>query len=411
MSEIAFVSARKVRLEASVRKGHKNAQKALELAKSPDRFLSTVQIGITLIGIFTGIYSGENFSSKLDTVFERIAFIRPYAHTLSVTLIVIATTYLTLVLGELVPKRLGLSSPESVARATVRPMIFMSKIAAPFIWLLTVSTNFVLRVLNIKPKKEKVTEEEIRAIVKEGTEGGEVQEVEQDIVNRVFYLGDRKMASLTTHRSDLSWIDVNDSREVVKSKVMKNMHRVYPVSNKSLDEIEGVVFLKELFGNIDDSSFKLSDYTHKANFMHENMTVYNALAQFKTSKVRYAVVTNEFGSITGIVTMNDILEALVGDVEEPYRADSFIPQADGSILFDGQYPFYDFLNHYGKQELYSQHPFNTISGLLLEYFQHIPKEGELFKWMYFEFRIAKMDSARIDKVAVKYAEKAKREDD
>ncbi len=406
MSEIALVSARKVRLEGAAKKGNKSAQRALNLASSPDRFLSTVQIGITLIGIFMGMYSGKSFSAKLQVLFSQIEFIRPYAHIISDVIILIVITYLTLVLGELVPKRIGMTNPEAISRIVAGPMTVLSKITAPFIWLLSTSTNFVIKIMRIRRKDDnRVTEEEIKAIVQEGTEGGEVQEVEQDIVERVFFLGDRKIGSLATHRSELIWIDIDDTVDDIKKKVNDDIHYVYPVADKSLDSLLGIVFLKDLFINIDREDFYLSKYIRKALFLHEGQSVYSVLAQLKESKAHYAFVTDDYGSIDGLITMNDILEALVGEMDD--EREQPIARKDGSVLIDGQYSFYDFLSYYDMQALYPDYPFNTLSGLILDQLKHVPTTGEKMSWLDFELEIMDMDSARIDKVLVKIHKKHK----
>lgn len=404
MSEIALVSARKVRLESAAKKGSKKARKALELVNSPDRFLSTIQIGITLIGIFIGIYSGQNFTSSLESIVAKAALLAPYAHTISVGIIVVTTTYLSLVIGELVPKRLGLSNPETIAQAVARPMNFLSKITAPFIWLLTISTNFFIKLLNIKKvDSSSITEDEIKLIIQRGTKEGEIQEVEQAIVEQVFFLGDRKIASLTTPRNSLVWIDVNDSTKAIKEKVGRRFHYTYPVADKNLDNIVGVVHIKDLFNRINQPDFSLKEHTREAFFLPEGVTVYGALARFRKSKIRYALVTNEFGNIEGIITLNDILKALVGDEDEQASEKlQIIHRTDGSYLVDGQYPFYGFLRYFNQQELYNHTKFNTLSGLLLSKFRHIPKEGDTLRWYNFEFEIMDMDRARIDKVLVTY---------
>ncbi len=400
MSEIALVSARKVRLESTAKKGNKSAQRALKLAGSPNRFLSTVQIGITLIGVFMGMYSGKSFSAKLEVILSQYELIRPYADIISAAIILIVITYLTLVLGELVPKRIGMTNPEAISRIVAAPMNVISKITAPFIWLLSASTSFVIKAMRIRKKDDnRVTEDEIKAIVQEGAEGGEVQEIEQDIVERVFFLGDRKIGSLATHRSELIWIDINDTVDDIKKKVTDDLHYAYPVADKGLDSLLGIIHLKDLFINIDREDFYLSKYIRKALFIHESQSAYSVLAQLKESKEHYAFVTDDFGSIDGLITTNDILEALVGEMDD--ETEQLFVRQDGSILIDGQYSFYDFLSHYDMQALYSDHPFNTLSGLILEQLKHVPATGEKLSWLDFELEVVDMDGARIDKVLVK----------
>ena len=402
MSEIALVSARKARLELEAKRGNKSAQTALKLAGEPDRFLSTIQIGITLIGILTGLYSGEAFAYNLSEVVRHVPVLEPYALGLSKTVIVIIVTYLTVIMGELVPKRIGMGYAERVSMLVARPMFLLSKLALPFVWLLSKSTSFVIKVTGIKANEEnKVTEEEIKAIVKEGFDGGEVQEVEQDIVERVFNLGDRNVGSIMTHRSDLVWLDVTDSIEKIREKVQENLFNIYPVASEKFDNIKGVVYLKDLFGRIDEPDFSLEQVIRPAQYLPENQSVYNALEQFKQARVKYGIVTDEFGGIQGIVTLKDIMEGLIGQVPELGEEAEITQRADGSWLVDGQYNFYDFLEYFDMEDLYAEHDYNTLSGLILEILERVPKTGETLNWLTFEFEIVDMDGARIDKVLVK----------
>lgn len=402
MSEIALVSARKARLELEAKRGNKSAQTALKLAGEPDRFLSTIQIGITLIGILTGLYSGEAFAYNLAEVVRHVPVLEPYALGLSKTVIVIIVTYLTLIMGELVPKRIGMGYAELVSMLVARPMFLLSKLALPFVWLLSKSTSFVIKITGIKANEEnKVTEEEIKAIVKEGFDGGEVQEVEQDIVERVFNLGDRNVGSIMTHRSDLVWLDVTDSIEKIREKVQENLFNIYPVASEKFDNIKGVVYLKDLFGRIDEPDFSLEQVIRPAQYLPENQSVYNALEQFKQARVKYGIVTDEFGGIQGIVTLKDIMEGLIGQVPEIGEEAEITQRADGSWLVDGQYNFYDFLEYFDMEDLYAEHDYNTLSGLILEILERVPKTGETLTWLNFEFEIVDMDGARIDKVLVK----------
>ena len=402
MSEIALVSARKARLELDAKRGNKSAQTALKLAGEPDRFLSTIQIGITLIGILTGLYSGEAFAYNLAEVVRHVPVLEPYALGVSKTIIVIIVTYLTLIMGELVPKRIGMGYAERVSMLVAKPMYFLSKLALTFVWLLSKSTSLVIKITGIKANEEnKVTEEEIKAIVKEGFDGGEVQEVEQDIVERVFNLGDRNVGSIMTHRSDLVWLDVTDSIEKIREKVQENLFNIYPVASEKFDNIKGVVYLKDLFGRIDEPDFSLEEVIRPAQYLPENQSVYNALEQFKEARVKYGIVTDEFGGIQGIVTLKDIMEGLIGQVPEVGEEAEIVQRADGSWLVDGQYNFYDFLEYFDMEDLYAEHDYNTLSGLILEILERVPKTGETLTWLTFEFEIVDMDGARIDKVLVK----------
>lgn len=403
MSEIALISSRKNRLETAAKKGNKSAKTALDLANSPNKFLSAVQIGITLIGILTGIYSGDKITEDVELFVSGFEAAKPYAHSVSVGIVVVVLTFFSLVLGELLPKRIGLNHPESIAKAMAMPMKIISIITAPFIWLLTTSTEFLLDVLQIKPTADgKVTEEEIKAIIKEGTEVGEVQEIEQDIVERVFHIGDRKVNSLMTHRSSMVYLSVDDTLEEIKSKVLDELHSVYPVCEENLDEVVGVVFLKDLFANFEKGNFQLKSIAKEPSYFIEHTSAYKALENFKKTKVHYAFITDEYGVFQGIITLNDILEALVGDAadfdDNEYK---LIANEDGSWLVDGQYSLHDFLTYFDLDELTTDYEVTTVSGFIITELGAIPKGGDKLIWNKLEFEAQKMDGVKIDKVLIK----------
>ena len=402
MSEIALISSRKSRLETAAKKGSKTAKTALDLANSPNKFLSAVQIGITLIGILTGIYSGDKITEDVEFFVSGFSALQPFANSIAVGIVVVILTFFSLVLGELLPKRIGLNHPESIAKAIAMPMKFVSVVMAPFIWLLTSSTDFLLDILQIKPTADgKVTEEEIKAIIKEGTEVGEVQEIEQDIVERVFHIGDRKVNSLMTHRSSMVYLSLDDTVEEIKSKVLNELHSVYPVCEENLDEVVGVVYLKDLFANFEKGNFQLKSIAKEPAYFIEHTSAYKALENFKKSKIHYAFVTDEYGVFQGIITLNDILEALVGDASD-FDDDEYklIANEDGSWLVDGQYSLHDFLTYFDMDELTTDYEVTTVSGFIITELGAIPKEGDKLIWNKLEFEAQKMDGVIIDKVLI-----------
>ena len=403
MSEIALISARKNRLESAAKKGNTSAKTALDLANSPNKFLSTVQIGITLIGILTGLYSGAKVTDDVRLFIETFTILKPYAHNLSVGIVVVILTFFSLVLGELLPKRIGLNHPEAIAKAVAVPMKIVSIVTAPFIWLLTSSTDFILKVLNIKPTADgKVTEEEIKAIIKEGTEGGEVQEIEQDIVERVFHIGDRKVNSLMTHRKSVVFIPLNSDKNQIKELMLKELHSIYPVYGENYDDIVGVVNLKNIFSNIDKENFDLKNIITEAPYIIEQTTAYKALENFKKTGIHYAFISDEYGDFQGILTLNDILEALVGDASDFYKDDFILQEReDGSWLVDGHYSLHDFLTYFELDDLISDYEVTTVSGLIMTELTHIPKQGEKLIWQKFELEVIDMDGVMIDKVMVR----------
>ena len=349
MSEIAMISARRSNLEMQARQGDAGARQAQKLIEDPDKFLSTIQIGITLIGILTGIYSGDALATKFGRELAALGISLRTATVVAQITIVIVVTYLTLIFGELVPKRIGMNSAEKIAKLAARPMRLLSLLASPFVWLLSRSTAGVTRLLGLRKSDSKVTEEEIRSIIQEGAEDGEVQEVEQKIMGRVFSLGDRTVESIMTFRSELVWIDTAMTPEQIREQVNREPHNRYPVGEGSLDKLAGVVYLKDLFRHIDDPGFDIRNHLSPAKFFHEGAEVYSALEQLRSEQLGYGIVCDEFGVTRGIVTLKDIFEALVGEIPDSYEEPDIVRREDGSVLIDGQCPFYDFLAFFGAE--------------------------------------------------------------
>ena len=401
MAEMSVVSSRKSKLELEAKKGNKAAQRALELANEPDNFLSAIQIGITLIGILTGLFSGEAFGGDLAKIMAKVEFLEPYAYGISETLIVIAVTYLTLVFGEMVPKRLGLAKAESISKVIAKPMTILARITYPVVWLLAKSTGAVMKLSGIKEDEEsKVTEEVVKAVMRESLDDGEIDEVEHDIVERVFNLGDRNVSSIMTHRKEVVFLDIDEGVEQLRMKVRENVFNTYPVISGEPDNIVGVVHLKDIFGSVDSEGFTLKDILKEVFYLPKEMCVYDALEKFKSGRMKSAIVTDEYGGVIGIVTLKDILEALVGAMPEENDANDWVTREDGSVLLDGQFSFYDFLERFDKEHLFQENDFNTVSGLVIDLLNEIPHVGQKVSWDEFTFEIMDMDGARVDKILV-----------
>ena len=398
MAEIALVSARKSRLENLADRGDERARSALKLAENPELFLSTAQIGITLIAILTGFYSGEKFSDDLKPYLEKITILRPYAANISTALILVFVTLLSIIFGELIPKRIGLLRAEQIARLVARPVRILSLITYPIVWLLNNTSNLFFKIFPIKPSHDSnVTEDEIKAIINEGTEQGTIEEAEQEIIERVFHLGDRNITSLMTHRSDIIWFDLNENEETMKEKIIREPHSVYPICDGEIDNIKGMVTIKDLYVTPDHILFK--DIMTPALFVPENNTAYMVLEKFKQSKIHCCFIVDEYGSLLGLITLNDILEAIIGEIDQPDITDYEIREReDGSYLVDAQLPFYDFLTRFHKTEWMNEgdHEFDTLAGFILNQLEHIPSTGEKLEWRGITFEIVDMDAARID---------------
>jgi len=409
MSEIALVSARKGRLESMSNKGDLKAKAALHLTENPDKFLSTAQIGITLISILTGVYSGEKFSADLKPFLEKIEFFKPFAETLSTVLIVIIVTFLSIILGELVPKRFGLIRAEKIARIVAGPMNFLSSFAYPIVWLLNNITKIIFKIFNIKASADNaITEEEIKAMITEGSEHGTIEEEEKDIIERVFHLGDRNITSLMTHRTEIVWFDMLDTVKTITEQHDQINYSTYPVCDKTVDDIKGIIYIKDLLKA--PPSTVLKDLAKPALFVPENNSPYQVLEKIKQTKIHSCFIVNEYGTLEGMLTLNDILEAIVGDVPQTGQEEyEIVKRNDGSYLVDAQITFYDFLSRFEKTEWMNEgeHEFDTIAGFVLHELERIPITGETFEWRGFEFEIVDMDGQRIDKLIVKISDELK----
>lgn len=405
MAEIALISSRKTKLQTEAEQGSNSAKQAQKLASDPDKFLSTVQMGVTLVGILTGIFSGNTIAASLTSVFIYFGVSEVVAAVISNVIIVFTVMYFMILFGELVPKRIALSHPEKSAKLMAGPMLLFEYISAPIVWSLAKSTAFFSSLLGVKKEKRNVTEDEILAIIHQGTMSGEVQPVEKDIVDRVFTLGDLNVSNIMTLRDDIVCLDINMSEEEIKTTIENNVFAEYPVVDGDLDHVLGVLAIKEYVLHIgSQNKFELDKMTKKPVYFHENMTVYNVLEHMKAKKVNRALVCDEFGTLSGIISLNDILDALVGNnsnnhVKEP---DIVVRPNDQGWIVDGQCSIYDFLNYFDLDDTMEDYDFSTVGGLILEILQHVPVENEETQWKPFKFKVAKMDGARIDKIYVNY---------
>lgn len=414
MSEIALVSAKKYRLEQAVKKGSSNAKRALGLVNNPTRFFSTVQMGITLISILTGVFSSDELQDKLQVKLSTVSLLQGHEEAIAVAIIVSIVTFTTIVFGELIPKRIGLLFPEKIASFMAGPMNVLSIITAPFIWLLSKTNDLVLFIFGLKPDTEsRVTEEEIKSIIQHSAEGGEVQEIERKIVERVFSLGDRRISELMTHRTKIVWLDVKDDSTTLRQKISKEIHSIYPVCDGNLDNMRGVISIKDIFAHETElTPESLTRHMKKPLVLHDNVPAYRALEAFRAAKLHYAIVVDEYGSIEGIVSMDDVLDALVGDVTEQGQEEyQVVKRKDGTWLADAQYPYFELLHYFDITEDHPQNEFNTIGGLILDQLTRMPNVGDTIQWHGYELEIIDMDGLRIDKVLIKELEPEEEEEE
>lgn len=406
MTEFALISARKARLQKRAAGGDAGAAVALELAEDPTQFLSTIQIGITVIGILAGAFGGATVAGPLADVFAGIPLLAPYSGPLAVAIVVAAITYLTLVIGELVPKRVAMGNAERVASLVSRPTRFLSWAAAPLVRLLSASTDAVLVVLGVRePSGPEVTEEDIRILIEQATRAGIFQEAEQDMVESVFRLGDRRVSVLMTPRPDVVAIDLENPPEENWRRMVESGHVYFPVYREHLDNLLGIVSVRNLWARmIAGEPPDLSKAIEPALFVPESVLALTVLEEFKTSGARIALITDEYGSIQGLVTVHDIMEAIVGgipSVEHPPEAMA-VRREDGSWLIDGMLPIDEFHDLFEINTLPGEDRgyYQTLGGFVMMYLERTPEAGDRFTWNDLKFEVLDMDGYRVDKVLV-----------
>lgn len=409
MSEIAIVSSRRVRLEHAADRGNRGAAAALLLAASPTRFLSTVQVGITLIVIVSGAFGEATLADDLSAFIGKSAALQPYAHIISLVVVVLSITFLSVVLGELVPKRLALHAPEKVAAIIAPPMTLLSRIASPFITILSGSTDAFMRLLGVRAedKAEEVTADDIRGLIEQGTQSGVFMEKERELVERIFRLADQRVTSLMVPRGDIVWLDADASADRIRLAVATESHSHFPVCRKGLDNLLGVVHLKDMVkAGLLQRTIDLKVLARQPLFVPESMPALRVLEEFRKGQSHIAFVLDEYGVLAGLIVLNDLVEGLLGHMSrgdedtEPLA----VKRADGSWLLDGALPVaelksmmqVDLLPHEKRTT------FNTLAGFVMTYLGRVPRTGDSFTWDRYRFEIVDMDRHRIDKVMLSF---------
>lgn len=404
MTEIAIVSSRKARLERLAAEGSAGAKAALELANEPTQLLSTVQVGISVIGVVTGAYGGATIAQALAVYLKPLPFVGPYATSVSMVSVIAAITYTSLIVGELVPKKLALNNPEAIAKIIAIPMQKFSKLFAPLVKLLSGSTEFVLRVLGIKASGEPgVTEEEIKIMIAEGAAIGTFEAAEKEIVNRVFRLGDMRVAALMTPRSQADWIDLEDDDEHIWRAISESSHSKLIVARGSLDDIAGIVYIRDILATRGQDILPIEEKIQEPLYVPRSLRAFKLLEQFQQTGTHIALVMDEFGGMTGLVTLHDILEELVGELPDE-EADNLniLKRDDNSWFLDGLLPIEEFKELFGIEELPNEakDQYQTLGGFVTSYLGAMPRTGDTFELADLRFEIVDMDRMRIDKVIV-----------
>lgn len=405
MSEIAIVSASKPLLRQAAKQGNKRAALALALAEDPGRFLSTVQVGITLVGILAGAYGGATISEKIAPQMNAIDFIQPHGHTVAVALIVTCITYFSVVIGELVPKQFALRHAERIAMIVAAPMSALSKLTTPVVVVLQGSAAFLLRLLGVRhDNAEQMTEEEVKAILSESAETGVIEKAEHEMLQRVIRLGDRDVKSVMTHRQDVVFIDIDSSLEEIRDQIHGAGHSRYPVIDDGPDDVVGIIQAKDMLNEVlTAQTFTVRAHLKELYAVPENSTCLSALEHFKRSSINLMIIVDEYGSTQGIVTPSDLLEAIVGVIPSNYGDDHeamIVQREDGSWLVDGRTPIEEIHLSLGLSEISADEDFDTIAGFMLENLRKSPKTADVLEIFDHRFEIVDMDGRRIDKILI-----------
>ncbi len=402
MSELAIVSARRVRLLALQRRGSRGAEAAIALAEDPQRFLPTVQVGITLVGIVAGAFGGARLAASFGALLERIPGLAGYGQEIAFALVVLAITYLSLILGELVPKQIALRDPERIAVIVARPLSILSRVSGPVVWVLGQSSAVVLRLVGAtRPIEQAVTEEEVKAVVAEGAQAGALETEEQHMIERVLRLADKPVRALMTPRTELAWIDRADSSEQIAARVRETQVTRLIVADKRIDNVVGLVTVKDLLDQLlAGERLSLARALRQPIVLPDTLSALSALERLRGDPLGLALVMDEYGSFEGVVTASDLLEAIVGELgpPEPAPEGSAIQRHDGSLLLDGMMPSDELRARLELPELPYAGTYHTVAGLMLALLKRIPKEGDRIVWGGWRFEIVDMDGRRVDKV-------------
>lgn len=403
MTEIAVVSARRVRLAGAAARGDAGAAAAVALQEKPARFLSTVQIGITLVGVLSGAFGGALLADEIAALVSMVPALAPYSQPIGFGVIIVIITYFSLVIGELVPKNIALNRPERIAALFSRPMNFISWITSPFVWVLSQSTALVLKVFRIREATDAtITADEIKAHIAHGTEIGVLDKTEQELIESVIRLDDRQVTAIMTSRLKIMWLDLDDDIETNRRKLIDSPYSRLPVCRETLDNIVGIVKSRDLLSHVlDGGDMDVEKVVKQPVFVPETITALELLEIFRKSHTLTAVVIDEFGGVVGIVTMNDVLEAIVGDLPTSQTSESrVVVRDDGSMLLDGELLADDFQELLGLSEFPEdeQGSYQTVAGFVLARLEKLPVEGEKFEWEGYVIEVMDMDGRRIDKV-------------
>jgi putative hemolysin len=406
MAEMAVVSSRRPRLQTMATEGKPGAAQALALAEAPGDFLSTVQIGITAIGIFTGVFSGARLAEPVAGVLREIPYLADYATSIAIFVVVLITTYLSLIVAELTPKRVALSRPEEIAALVAPSMDLLSWLAKPLVFLLDRSSKGLAQILGVRPSDAPaVTDEEVRIMLQQGAQVGIFEPIEEEIVTQVFRLSDRRASAIMTPRTEIDWIDVEDEVEAVRALLMESSHSRFPLAEGSLDHVVGIVLVRDLLlQRMTNAEVDMRAIARPALFLPESMTALDVIEQMRSSRSHIAMIINEYGGLEGLVTISDIVEAILGAVEmsDIEEEPEIVQRGDGSWLVNGMWSVDEFQDQFGLKELPARDDldYQTVGGMIMVVLEQVPSVGSHIEVDGYTLEVMDMDGRRVDKVLV-----------
>lgn len=406
MAEMAVVSSRRPRLQTMASEGRPGAARALALAEDPGDLLSTVQIGITAIGIFTGVFSGARLAEPVAGLLRTISFLTDYATPVAIFLVVLITTYLSLIVAELTPKRVALNRPEEIAAIVAPPMDMLAKIARPLVFVLDRSSEGLAQILGVRPSDAPaVTDEEVRIMLQQGAQVGIFEPIEEEIVTQVFRLSDRRASAIMTPRTEIDWIDVEEDVDALRALLKESSHSRFPLAEGSLDHVIGIVFVRDLLlQRMEGGEVDLRAITRPALFLPESMTALDVVEQMRASRSHMALIINEYGGLEGLVTISDVVEAILGAVETPgvEEEPEIVQRSDGSWLVNGMWSVDEFQEQFGLKELPARDDldYQTVGGMIMAVLEQVPSVGSHIEIDGYKLEVVDMDGRRVDKVLV-----------
>jgi putative hemolysin len=410
LSEIALVSVKKSRMEHLAAQGNTRALTVLKLLENPENFLSSVQVGITLIGIISGAYGGATLTDDLEKVLVQFTFLGNYVHSISLVIVIGSITYFTIVIGELVPKTIAMNNSEKIALVCVPIIKYFTFASFPFVKLLSFSTKLILKILGTKESNsDHVSEEELKFLILNAGKSGVLESEESEIHQNIFSFSDQTAKSLMKHSSEVEWVNIKKSKEEIFNKIIEFSHSKIIVSEGSLENVKGYIRVKDFLEKYNQPTFSIDDILEEPLFIAQNTPSLKIINSFRQTKQHFGFVIDEYGGLLGIITLHDLIEGIVGDLpdEEDDENEKITKREDGTYLIDGRTPLYEFNKYFNKEIIEFNHSqYTTIAGFVMDQLKAMPKAGDSFTYDNYKFEIMDIDGRRIDKVLLEIIEKS-----